>query len=77
MIFMVAVNSVKQLSVIFILNHINNLNDHAKILVTTLLLPKSIQSNYFKYYTLARFVVICLVAKAMTLHSVITPYIII
>ena len=38
----------QQLSVIVILNHINNLIDHAKIYMN-LLAPKNIQSNYFKY----------------------------
>ena len=42
-------NKLKQLPVIFILNHINSfLIDHVKI-YKTLLVPKSIQSNYFDY----------------------------
>ena len=38
----------KQLSVVFILNHINNLIDPAKIYLT-LIVPKNIQSSYFNY----------------------------
>ena len=38
----------KQFSVIFVLNHINNLTDHAKICVT-LLIPKNIHNSYFNY----------------------------
>ena len=41
-------NKFKQLSVIFILNHFNNLIDLAKIYMT-LLVPKNIQGNYFSY----------------------------
>ena len=39
-------NKLKQLLVIFFLNHIKNLTDLAKIYMT-LLIPKKIQSNYF------------------------------
>ena len=41
-------NKFKQLSVIFILNHVNNLIDLAKIYMT-LLVPKNIHGNYFSY----------------------------
>ena len=39
----------KQLSVIFILNPINNLTDQTKICMT-LIVPKNIQRNYFMHY---------------------------
>ena len=61
----------KQLPVIFILNHIKNFIDPAKIYMT-LLVPKIFQSNYFSLSTLARILftaLFCchLIAKAMIL----------